>query len=407
MSVVVTGLGCVGSFGVGVEALRAALAGGTPTAERVDIPCELPRRFDRPLPAHLASSLPITPWMSPLQARRMSRPSRFASVAALAALDDAGTPAGTKVDPRLGAVVATTFGPIETTQKLLDQYLEHGPEFMSPAVFSECVANAPAAHVSLLTRAGGPNLTLAQREAGPVAAVGSAANLLSQGRARRCLAGAAEEMSPLLLGLLDGFGAVSPTRARPFDRHRDGYVPAEGASLMLLELDSHARQRGVEPRCRVVAAGSAFDPTSGSATVGREPGRVGTTVRRQMIARGVDPGSVDLVVSGASGSRSIDWWESRCLEAIWAEDGLPPITAPKGITGEYAGTYVAVAVLLAQGDEVPSTAGFEEADPELGIIPLSPHQMGRSEKGRRVLVTGPSAGGHIAWLALEGSNVAG
>lgn len=405
MSVVVTGLGCVGSFGVGLEALRAALSGSLATVQRVEPPGDLPRRVDRPLPAHIVDNLSITKWLSPIEARRMSRPSRFATVAALEALDDAGAPRGSEVDPKLGAVVATTFGPVETTQRLLDQYLEHGPEFMSPAVFSECVANAPAAHVSLLTRAGGTNLTVIQREAGPVAAVATAADLLTQGRAERCLAGAAEEMSPLLIGLLDGFGAVSPDRSRPFDRRRDGYVPAEGASILSLETEALACRRGSEPRCRVVGAGAAFDPTSGSATVGREPARIGSAVRDRMTARGIEPATVDLIVSGASGSRSIDAWEALCLRAIWPGGDLPDITAPKGATGEYAGFQLVVAALMAQGDPVPVTVGFEERDPDLGIVPTAASPSRQSAPGRRVLVTGTSAGGQFAWLVLEGCDV--
>ncbi|MDX1644154.1 MAG: beta-ketoacyl synthase N-terminal-like domain-containing protein [Thermoanaerobaculia bacterium] len=402
-------MGCVGSFGVGLEAFRATLSGSTQATRSVEPPSDLPRRFDRPLPAHLVGDLSITEWLSPIEARRMSRPSRFATVAALEALADAGTPPEPTVDPDLGTVVATTFGPVETTQKLLDQYLEHGPEFMSPAIFSECVANAPAAHVSLSGRAGGANLTVVQREAGPLTAVATAAGLLADGRAERCLAGAAEEMSPLLLGLLDGFGAVSPDRARPFDRNRDGYVPAEGASILCLETESRARRRGVTGRCRVVGAGAAFDPTSSSATVGREATRVGEAVRERMGARRIDPTSIDLVVSGASGSRAIDAWEALCLRALWSEGELPPVVAPKGATGEYGGFPLVAAVLLAQGDTIHPTLGFEKSDPDLGITPVT-RTPGTSTddagpQGRRVLVTGTSAGGQFAWLVLEGPHV--
>src|SRR6185503_20252082 len=106
---------------------------------------------------------------------------------------------------------------------------EQGPESASPFLFTESVANAPAAQIAIAVQAKGPNLTIVQGEAGALTAVGRGLAEVAAGRADRALVGSIQEMPSLLHALLGRFGALARPDgdggevARPFDRRRAGF----------------------------------------------------------------------------------------------------------------------------------------------------------------------------------------
>ena len=403
--VVVTGAGLVGAWGLGLEGLAAALAAGEPAASPVDraASASAPARPGRgvDVAVRVPPELALDPWLTRREGRRMSPPSRFAVAAGRMALAAAGLPADPSAgpaapDPALGIVLATAYGATSFTQGMLDQAIDEGPDAMSPYLFMESVANAPAGQLAIHCRAGGPNETLCQREAGPPCAVGRGAALVAAGRTRRVLAGAVEEITPLLLSVLDRFGSLSAT-PRPFDRRRDGFLAAEGATLLLLEREDEARARGAEPLATVRAWGGAFDPTAPRNDWGRGSGTAAAAIARGLERAGLAPRDVDAVVSGASGARRGDRFEAETLRSLFGPDGPPPVVAPKAVTGEYAGAYLAAALLVLAGRAGGPAAGDAEPDPALAVVP----HRGPLPDVSRVLVTGCAAGGSVAWVILE------
>lgn len=395
---VVTGAGAVSSAGLGIEPLAAALAAGVPTSSPIERLDALPPRAGAgPALAHRVKVTDFGEWLSPREARRMSPPSRWAVVACRQALAAAGLAVPEEVDPATGVALSTAYGAPSVTQALLDQLLAEGPEAMSPFHFMESVANAPAGQAAIHCRAGGPNHTVCQREAGPVAALGRAAGEIAVGRAERVLAGAVEEMTPLLYSVLDRFGAVAPV-ARPFDRRRRGFVPAEGATVLLVEDEAAARRRGVEPRARLAAWGGLFDPTAPAVGWGTGAAALAAGLARGLARFGLAAGDVDLVVSGAAGSRGGDRLEAAVLARLFAGGPRPPVLAPKAVTGEYAGGFLAAPLAALAGLPLAATAGFAEPDPELGLVPHDGSPLGAV---RRLLVTSLAAGGGGAWVVLE------
>jgi len=399
--VVVTGLGLVSACGLGVEPLAAALAAGEPCAHPIErLPGVSPRRRSARTAGRVVDS-GWDDWLARRDARRMSPPSVFAVVAARMALAAAGLPLPERVDPACGVLLATSFGASSFTQRLMDQILDDGPESISPFLFMESVANAPAGQVAILCRAGGPNHTLCQRETGAVAALGQAAAEVARGRAERMLAGAAEEINPLLHTVLDRFGALSD-RPRPFDRRRDGLLAAEGAGVLVLEPAAAVAERGARAVARVRAWGGSFDPTAPVADWGRGGAAVARRLRRDLDRAGLltadgRPAGVDAIVSGASGARRGDRLEASVLRALFGAE-LPPILVPKAVCGEYAGGALAAAVLALEGRPFAAVAGGFEADPELG---LAPHDGSPLPPPRRLLLTAQAAGGAGAWVILD------
>jgi 3-oxoacyl-[acyl-carrier-protein] synthase II len=401
-AVVVTGLGTIGCFGTGREGLRAALAGSSPPLTEVDRSAGLHSEGGSRLAA-LARGSDLSPWVRPAAARRMSGPSKLAVAAARMAVDDGGLDQAAPGWDETGVVISTAFGPTDFTERLLRSIGSDGPETASPSHFTESVANAPAAQIAIECHARGPNVTVTQREAGAVIAFGRAAAEIAEGRAPRVLTGSVEEITPLLHALLDRFGALAratpyrPEAARPFDRGRSGMLAGEGATVLLLESESSAVARGARVLARVRGGASGFDPTASRVGWGRGSEPLSAALLRLLARLGLRASEIDLVVSGASGSRAGDRLEAEVLKRVFAGGPLPPLMAPKSLMGEYGGGFLGAAVLAVAGGDFGATAGFAEPDPELGVVPHS----GGPLAGGRVLVSALAAGGAAAWVVLE------
>jgi 3-oxoacyl-[acyl-carrier-protein] synthase II len=400
---VVTGLGTIGPFGQGREALARALLLGKPAVAEVDRRPGVHQETGARLAA-LVRERDVSRWIAPAAGRRMSLPSKLAVAAARMALTEAGLDATDSGASRVGIYLSTTFGAGQFTELLLRQVLLEGAETAQPFYFSECVANAPAAQLAIAVGARGPNMMLTQRESGPILAVARAAQAVREGRVDRALAGAVEEVTPLLHALLDRFGALArpldgrPEMPRPFDQRRNGFLAGEGATILLLEREDAARARGAQPLARIGWSGAAFDSTAGVADWGD-----GAAPLAAALSVGLDeaPGGapgIGAVVSGASGSRRGDRLEARVLRASWSGAPLPPILVPKAVTGEYGGGTLAPALLALEGAPFGPTPGFSEIDPE---VQVTPHRGEALPAPERILMTALASGGGAAWLVLE------
>jgi len=399
-AVVVTGLGVVSAHGLGREALAAALAAGSPIATDVDRSAGFhPAGAART--AALVGALDLTAWLPAAAARRMGRPSRFAVAAARMAIVDAGIDLAASPPALTAVAMATTFGAASSTEALLREMREAGPEAASPFQFTECVANAPAAQVALSLGARGANFTLMQGEAGPLLAVARAAREVSAGRAERALAGAVDEVTPLLHAILARFGALArpdrsgAERSRPLAAGRDGYTLGEGASVLVLEPEVVARARGARILARVRGSAGANDPSAPAGGWGSGSVGLAAALRRFLTADGT---RIDRIVSGASGARRGDLLEGSVLRRAFEGAPLPPVHTPKGILAEHGGGFLAAAVLAAAGYPIARPLGCDEVDPEIGFLAHAgqlPHPPGRT------LVTALASGGPAAWLLLE------
>lgn len=391
--VVVTGVGCLGSYGTGLAALARALASGTPRTQPIDRSAGYHRRHGATLVAGCAG-LDLSPWVSPQAARRMSDLSQFAVAASRMAIQDAGL-ADVRGD-RTAVAIATALGPGGFTEQLARQILEKGGKAASPFLFTDCVANAPAGQVGIDLGARGPNLTICQREAGPLLALWQGAEEVARGRADVCLAGAADEMKPLVHALLDRFrGLVRPEPhgelPRPFDVRRSGALAGEGATMLVLEAEAAARARGARILARVGPTVRAFDPTAGRAGFGKDAAGLAATLAARLAARLAE---VDTVVSGASGTRHGDALEAAVLRA--ALPHRPRILAPKAVHGEFGGGTLAAALLALAGSPFAPLPACDRPDPALGVVLAD-----GAVPARRVLLSALAAGGVAAWSLLE------
>ncbi|HVS15058.1 MAG TPA: beta-ketoacyl synthase N-terminal-like domain-containing protein [Thermoanaerobaculia bacterium] len=404
----ITGFGVISSAGCDRASCAAALADAAASFSEVDRSAGYHHRGAARQGA-LVDGAALRRWLTPLEARRMSPPSRFAVAATRQAMEQAGLEVGAELArPRRASsreetavLLGTSYGPASYSERLLRQILLEGPTAASPSLFTESVANAPAAQVALQVGARGPNLTITQREASAVMALGRAAWEVSEGRAEAALAGGVEELAPLLHSVLDGYRALArepDETPRPFDRRRRGFVAGEGAVVARLEREADARARGAAVLGRVAFFARAFDPTAPATAWSARPQALASGLSRALGAAGWEPSSIDLVVTGASGSRAGDRAEAFVLTEVWGGQPLPPVAAPKAVLGEWVGAPLAAALCALEGAPPGATPGFAVVDPELGVVPYD----GRpTEPPRRVLLSVLAAGGAGAWVGLE------
>jgi 3-oxoacyl-[acyl-carrier-protein] synthase II len=401
MTVVITGLGLIAGTLCGTEQLRQSLLNGRMplTAINRDAGYHFPESSRH---AVLADGVNFSQWIAPIAGRRMSAPSKFAVAAAKMALADAALTDA--AGPGTAIVVSNALGAVDHTEKLLRTAMLEGPEAVSPFAFAESVSNAPAAQVAIACQARGPNITVVQREAGILTAVGRGAAEIAAGRADTALVGGVEEMPPIMHALFDRLDALARPGheggevARPFDRRRSGFVAAEGAVMLVLESEERAHSRQAQVRARVRGFGSAFDQSAPRVGWGSGHASLSRGLRRTLDRADVRLADIGRIVSGASGAIAGDRLEAHTLRAAWSDAPMPPVIAPKGVTGQYGGGFLGAAVLAAAETEFGLTAGFDEADPALGI---TPHRGGPLPDANYTLVTSLASGGTASWLILE------
>jgi 3-oxoacyl-[acyl-carrier-protein] synthase II len=245
---VITGLGAITPIGLTVEEfwanLRAGVSGAgpinafDPTGFVVRIACEV-KDFDPKA------------YMDFKMVKRTHRATQFAIAASQMALADAGLTIDGNSETTVGVVVNTGGGGIGEMEEGAKTLLANGPRSISPFFTSSVMPNAVSCLVSLASGAKGPIITSTAACASGNYAFLEALRLLRLGEAKVVIAGGTESaMFPLILASLSRAGALSsqnndPQRAsRPFDKNRDGFVFGEGAAVMVVETEEHAKRRG-------------------------------------------------------------------------------------------------------------------------------------------------------------------
>jgi 3-oxoacyl-[acyl-carrier-protein] synthase II len=222
----------------------------------------------------------------------------------------------------------------------------------------------------------GPSNTITEADASSNLAIAEAARIIARGRAELMIAGGADsKIHPLSLVRLALHRCMSewkgePSQAcRPFDRNRDGWVPGEGAGIVILEEYQHAIARGARIYGEVLGGGSGCDAMPGG---GLDPDGAGTEVAiaAALDEAGITPAEVGHVNAHGSGMRVSDLAEARALRRVFGPRGVP-VTAFKGYLGNLvsgAGAVETIASLQAVNrGKVPAILNCEHPDPECEV----------------------------------------
>lgn len=229
----VFGVGAVGAFGAGVDALERALAAPPPEPRRIPIALE-GRSGETVL--HACETARLEEYVPRKALRRFDHFSRLALLGAYLALEDAGVRLDGAEDA--GLVIASGYGVTPTNFAFLDSFLVGGDPLSSPTLFSHSVHNAGAGNVSIALGICGPNLTVSQFEMSVFSALLTAVRWIEEGRVERVLFGAIDLYCNVLgYSRLRFFGPEGGGPMRPLDLARHSAVAAEGAAYLLLGRD--------------------------------------------------------------------------------------------------------------------------------------------------------------------------
>lgn len=233
----IQGIGVLGGFGCGLDALRHSLAEGPAAPGQLAVAAGAQELH---LPAYLADPAPLERFVNKRATRRIDHFSKMALLGAHLALEDAGALEDSR--ERMGVVIASGYGPMRTTFAFLDSVLDDGDICASPTHFSSSVHNAAAAHVAIQLQAGGPNLTVSQFEMSVPSALLTARQWLAEGRVDKVLFGGVDEYCSVLGYCWERFFQSSVSLPiRTLDFEQQSARVGEGAAFFLLTADSIAR----------------------------------------------------------------------------------------------------------------------------------------------------------------------
>jgi 3-oxoacyl-[acyl-carrier-protein] synthase II len=236
---------------------------------------------------------------------------------------------------------------------------------------------SPAVRVGRLLEVRGPNSSVNSACASGGDAIGQAMNMLLLGHADVMIAGGAEALiGRVVIGSLGGLGALTkawndePLRAsRPFDAKRSGFVLGEGAGILVLETEEHARGRGAPIICELGAAAWAFDATDDAAP---DVDGQALAMRRALRSAGLTIDDVDYINAHGTSTQLNDKTETAAIKQVFGERAYGiAVSSTKSMTGHLAaaaGAIEAVACTLSIRDQVLApTINHEFPDPECDL----------------------------------------
>ncbi|HSS67007.1 MAG TPA: beta-ketoacyl-ACP synthase II [Nocardioidaceae bacterium] len=372
--VVVTGLGTTSPVGGDVPTTWAALLAGKSGV------VELTEDWAEQLPVRIAAKVAVEPLevLERVKARRLDRAGQFALIAALEAWADSGLDEAA-VDPeRLGVAIASGIGGVTTLLANYDSLLEKGPRRVSPLSIPMLMPNSPAANVGLAIGAKAGVHTPVSACASGNEAIAHGIDQIRLGRADVVVVGGTEAaIHPLPMAAFAQMMALSkrndePERAsRPWDIDRDGFVLGEGAGVLVLEREDHARARGATVYAEVGGAGVTADSHD---IAQPDPDGLGATraIKMALGEAGLAPRDIMHINAHATSTPQGD--VAECLAIINALSGEIDhvvTTSTKSMTGHLlggAGALESVATVLALHDRVvPPTINLDNLDPAVKL----------------------------------------
>lgn len=304
--------------------------------------------------------------------RDMLRADRFSQLAVIAA-DEAINNSGIEFDEALGARTACIIGTGIGGQTTLDdgyQAMLCRDRRPHPLTILKIIPNAPASHLSIRHGLRGPNFAVSSACATGAHAIGVCADLIRSGSADVGLAGSSE--AALSYGALEAWKAMhilADETCRPFSKNRNGLVIGEGAGVLVLEEEEHAKKRGAHIIARVGGFGMNADgkdminPSVDGAARAIELAMEGVSVN--------DPSGIYVNAHG-TGTLLNDPTETKAIRSVFGDDAdALVVSSTKSMHGHLLGAAGGIetiaAIMALENGIVPPTVNYEEPDPDCDL----------------------------------------
>ena len=373
--VVITGMGAVTPLGQSVDEYWNNLVQGKSgvdvmtLADPSDYPCRIAAEVKDFDPAQ---------YINPKEARRMARFSQLAVAAAGLAIEDAGLNLSAENPERLGVVLGNGIGGFPTTEDNARTLVDKGGMRISPFFIPMILPNMAAANVSRIFGLKGYSSTVTTACAAGNQAIGDATEIIRRGSSDVVLGGGCEA-GICALGL-GGFNVIKalttqndpPEKAsRPFDAKRDGFVPGEGAGILVMESLEHAIDRGAGILGEVVGYGVSSDAYH-MVHPDDEGDGAARAIRWALDDAGLAPEDISYINAHGTSTPINDMVETLAIKKVFGEHShRVPISSTKSMIGHVlggAGALEAVAcVKTILHGEIHPTINYEFPDPQCDL----------------------------------------
>ena len=352
-------------------------------------------------------------YMDRKEVRRNDRFVHFAMGAARQALDDSGFEITEENADDVGVIIGSGIGGMNSCHEQFKVLFERGPDRISPFFITMFITDIAAGFVSLTVGARGPNFATVSACATGANAIGEAAEMIRRGDAVAMLAGGSEAaITPMGLSSFGNMKALSrrnddPAHAsRPFDKERDGFVMGDGAGVLLLEDEEHARKRGARIYAEVVGYGSTADayhitePAPQGAGLARAMGRA-------LSKAGVTPDAVQYINAHGTATHLNDLNETQAIKSVFGDHAKRlAVSSTKSMIGHTLGASggieAGVTALTLYHGVITPTINYTTPDPELDLD-FTPNEA-REAKVDVAMSNSMGFGGHNAVLILRRYN---
>ena len=405
--IVITGMGTVNPIGLNVEeSWQNVINGvsGVGLVTRFDtsqwlakIACEV-KDFDP------------KQYMPAKEARRRDRFEQFATVAAQEALQQSGLEITEENSGRIGVLVSSAMGGLKSLQDAILKLRDEGARRISPFLIPMLMPNGAAGLIGIDHGIKGPAMSVASACASGIDGIGLAWMMLRSGVIDAALTGASEStLTRTGIGAFDRIGALSRQNddfsmtPAPFDKNRDGLVMGEGAGILMLETESHAKARGANILAELAGYGATADAhhVTAPSTDGAGGGRA---IRLALETAGVNPDEVDYVSAHGTATPLNDVSETRAIKVAFGQQAYKvPISSTKSMTGHMMGATGALETIFCvqaiRESVIPPTIHYQTPDPEcdLDYVP----NESREKKVEIAISNAFGFGGHNAVLTVR------
>jgi 3-oxoacyl-[acyl-carrier-protein] synthase II len=405
--VVVTGLGCVSPLGNDVETTWQNILDKKSGVDLItyydttDYTCKIAAEI---------KGFDGISMFGAREARRMDRGTQFSLAAAQQAVEDAQLEINEGNCDRIGAVIGTGIGGIDTLYDQFKNFVKRGPSRVSPFLVPMMLPDTPGGKIAINMGIKGTNFAVVTACATGTNSIGEASEIIRRGQADVMLAGGCEAaIVPLAMASLSKMGAMStyegdPTRAsRPFNLDRTGFVMGEGGAILVLESLENAQARGARILAELVGYGSTNDAFHISAPAENGYGAA-VCMRNAIEDAGIEPQEINYINAHGTGTPLNDKSETAAIKTVFGDHAYElAVSSTKSMTGHLIGAAGAIEAIFSvktlQDGVLPPTINYEVPDPEcdLDYVPNEPRQ----KQVDYVMSNSFGFGGHNATIILR------
>ena len=374
--VVITGLGAVSPVGNDVESCWKSLLAGKSGIGPVT-------KFDatgyRCTIAGEVKGLDTEAILGPKEAKRLDLFCHYAVIASDEALAQAGLTEAQGIDEtRVGVIVSSGIGGLTTIEEQIRSLAEKGPKGVSALSIPMMISNMASGYVAIRHHLKGPNFCIVTACASGLHSIGEAYWMIVRGDADVMVCGGTEAVvEPFSLA---GFGSLKALSAnnedpehasRPFDKDRDGFVPAEGAGVLVIESEEHAKKRGANILAEIVGYGLSADAFHITAPAENGEGSQ-RAIKMAFQHAGLPYDALNYVNAHGTSTRLNDTTETTSLKMVFGEKARQiPVSSTKSMTGHMLGAAggfeSVVCVKTIMDGVVPPTMNYVTPDPECDL----------------------------------------